>query len=37
VRLAEAGLASTMLTYDARLAAGAEAHGLSILAPTAAP
>lgn len=37
LRLAEAGLATTMLTYDVQLAAGAEAHGLSILAPIAEP
>lgn len=33
VRLAEVGLIATVLTYDHRLADGAQAHGLEVLAP----
>lgn len=33
VRLAEAGLLDTVLTYDARLADGARLHGLTVLSP----
>jgi len=32
--LADAGLVTTLLTYDERLAAGGRAHGLPSLAPT---
>lgn len=34
LRLAEAGLISALLTFDAQLAAGAKTHGLSVLSPT---
>ncbi len=34
LRLADAGLLTTVLTYDDRLAAGARANGLTALAPT---
>ncbi len=33
VRLAEAGLLDAVMTYDLRLAEGARAHGLAVLAP----
>lgn len=33
LRLAEAGFVETVMTYDARLAAGAERHGLAVVAP----
>jgi len=33
VRLAAAGVLDTVMTYDIRLAAGAEDHGLRVLAP----
>lgn len=33
LRLAEEGLLDTVMTYDARLAAGATRHGLDVLAP----
>lgn len=33
VRLAAAGLLDAVMTYDARFAAGAEHHGLRVLAP----
>jgi len=33
LRLADAGLLATVMTYDARLAEGAERHGLTTLAP----
>ena len=35
LRLAGAGLVTTLLTYDERLAAGSRTHGLPALAPTA--
>lgn len=34
LRLAGAGLLDAVMTYDARLAAGASHHGLTVLAPT---
>ncbi|MEN3281360.1 MAG: uncharacterized protein V7607_2500 [Solirubrobacteraceae bacterium] len=34
VRLADAGLLDTVMTYDARLAHGARQHGLSVIAPS---
>ncbi len=33
LRLADAGLLDTVMTYDARLAEGASRHGLTVLAP----
>lgn len=33
LRIAEAGLLDGLMTYDARLAAGAREHGLRVLAP----
>lgn len=33
VRLAAAGVVDTLMTFDARLAAGAAHHGLAVLAP----
>jgi predicted nucleic acid-binding protein len=33
VRLAEAGIADVVMTYDAVLADGARAHGLAVVAP----
>ena len=33
LRLADAGVLDTVMTYDQRLAAGAEHHGLRVLAP----
>ena len=33
VRLAEAGLLDTVMTYDLRLAEGARTHGIAVLAP----
>jgi len=33
LRLADAGLITTLLTYDERLAAGARLHGIQVLAP----
>ena len=33
LRLATAGVLDTVMTYDARLAAGAEKHGLHVIAP----
>ncbi len=35
LHLRNAGLVTTLLTYDERLATGARAHGLASLAPTA--
>jgi predicted nucleic acid-binding protein len=37
IHLTNAGLVTTLLTYDERLAAGARAHGVPSLAPTAQP
>ena len=37
LHLTNAGLVTTLLTYDERLAAGARAHGLPSLGPTAQP
>lgn len=34
LRLADEELISTVMTYDSRLAEGAEGHGLAVLAPT---
>lgn len=34
IRLAEAGFLETVMTYDARLAAGAAHHGLAVLTPS---
>ena len=34
LRLAEAGILDTVITYDARLAAGARHHGLEVVAPS---
>lgn len=34
LRLAEAGVLETVMTYDARLADGANHHGLRVMAPT---
>ena len=34
LRLADADVIDTMMTYDARLAGGAQKHGLSVIAPT---
>jgi predicted nucleic acid-binding protein len=33
LRLSDAGLLDSVMTYDTRLAAGAQEHGLSVLAP----
>lgn len=34
LRLADAGLIDTVMTYDTRLAGGAREHGLAVVAPT---
>lgn len=34
VRLRDGGVIDTLMTFDRRLAAGAEAHGLTVVSPT---